>query len=711
MRSAEKHLTHGRIDAAISEYRQIVDHDPKDITTQNMLGDLYVKAAKIDPAVDCYRKVANHYHDQGFAKKAIAVYNKIHKIKPGLTDIIGKLAELYQQRGSVAEARSHYRMFAERLEKEGKNIDVLEVWQKIADMDTADHEICLKIAESQKSRHQKDEACKAFYEAACRLAAKGDHPRAAEAYENALKLNDRFGKAVGGLVSSLVASGKAAEAARLLETRLEEDQYNRDLIFLLIDCHFELSDPRSAEKVITKLVEREPANYPKLLDLVEAYLRESDAASAARVLSMMAEHLLAGGDARTLESHLLRVIEADPANLEGLRLLARCYGWQRKQAKLRETLEKLADAAREAGAHADEKWSLSQYLVLVPHDSARNRRFEELVSRYGSVNGDDEELLAQASPADTWQSGGEFGLESEAEFAAVNGSNSGLITQSEPGNAIPVTVIEEPGVYTVSDTDVTVVSSAVPQTDAIVDTPLGAADEVRLDEELVSIRFYIDQGYDGLADKALTALHQEFGNRAEIADLRQMLTGQTRSVNDLSSFTSHVAPAEPEPAPEPSRSPEDTADPLGEIASDLGLNVTEVPADEDFEEHYNHGVAYKEMGLIEDAIREFQTAAECVERDERSRDFYNCCTILGHCFIESGMPKLALIWYRKAYDRSDLTSEESLALEYELGNAYELFGNTEDAVEHFERVYASDVSFRDVSRRLESLREAVPVAG
>ena len=52
-----------------------------------------------------------------------------------------------------------------------------------------------------------------------------------------------------------------------------------------------------------------------------------------------------------------------------------------------------------------------------------------------------------------------------------------------------------------------------------------------------------------------------------------------------------------------------------------------------------------------------------------------------------------------------------LALEYELGNAYDLLGNTEDAVDHFERVYAADVSFRDVSGRLESLREAVPVPG
>lgn len=718
MRAAEKHLTNGRIDAAIAEYRQIVDHDPKDITTQNMLGDLYVKAARVDRAVDCYRRVADFYNKQGFAKKAIAVYNKIHKIKPSLTDVVGKLAALYHVRGSIAEARNHYKMFAERLEREGKNIEVLEVWQKIAELDTSDHEICLKIAAAQRKRNQKDEACKAFYEAAVRLDATGDHEGAGRAYSSALEINERFTKAVRGLVASMIKSGSAAKAADLLEEKLAEDPYNREYTFLLIDCHFELGDAEKAEKVITKLVEREPANYPKLLDLVKVYLDKGDAGSAVRVLSMLSEHLLAGGDAETLESHLAKVLAADAENLEALRLLARCYGWQRKQAHLKEALEKMADAAGVAGSRIDERWALSQYLVLVPHDSARQARFEELVEEIGAGADEEEELLGENAEGASSPSSG-FGLESEAEFASVNDSGSGLITHpfgEENGHAeVPVTVLETESVYEVADTHVTVVSGpkqAAADQDRgerkVVTTPLSPAEEVRLDEELVSIRFYIEQGYDGLADKSLCALEVEFGNRPEIVELRDGLSDNTASANDLSSFSRSGADEKNvEESTDSESAP--AVDPLKEMASDLGLDETGGPSRDDFEEHYNHGVAYKEMGLVEEAIREFQAAAECVEESDGSRDLYNCCTMLGHCFIESGMPKLSLIWYTRAYERSDLNSDERLALEYELGNAYQLLDETDEALEHFERVYAVDVDFRDVASRLESLHDLAMV--
>ena len=69
-RNAEKCLTQGNINGAIKEYKQIVDNNPRDYNTLNMLGDLYHKAKDEKNAVECYNKVAQHYQKQGFAKKA-----------------------------------------------------------------------------------------------------------------------------------------------------------------------------------------------------------------------------------------------------------------------------------------------------------------------------------------------------------------------------------------------------------------------------------------------------------------------------------------------------------------------------------------------------------------------------------------------------------------------------------------------------------------
>ncbi len=108
MRSAERFLSLGKIRSAISEYQRIVENDPRDFSTLNILGDLYVKNSEKQEAIECYKKVAEHYNRQGFAHKAIAIYNKISRLQPNSIEVSSKLAQLYHSKGSLAEARMHY---------------------------------------------------------------------------------------------------------------------------------------------------------------------------------------------------------------------------------------------------------------------------------------------------------------------------------------------------------------------------------------------------------------------------------------------------------------------------------------------------------------------------------------------------------------------------------------------------------------------------
>ena len=82
MRNAERYVAQGKIRAAIAEYRTVVDNDPRDVATLNMLGDLCVKSSEKREAIDCFLRVAEHYNTQGFSQKAIAIYNKISRIEP-----------------------------------------------------------------------------------------------------------------------------------------------------------------------------------------------------------------------------------------------------------------------------------------------------------------------------------------------------------------------------------------------------------------------------------------------------------------------------------------------------------------------------------------------------------------------------------------------------------------------------------------------------
>jgi tetratricopeptide (TPR) repeat protein len=147
--------------------------------------------------------------------------------------------------------------------------------------------------------------------------------------------------------------------------------------------------------------------------------------------------------------------------------------------------------------------------------------------------------------------------------------------------------------------------------------------------------------------------------------------------------------------------------PLGdlfeEFRSELGESNT---GDEDLETHYNLGIAYREMGLLEEAISEFQKVASSADKGPAFRYAMQCSTLLGLAFMEKGQPAIAAIWYERALKTPGLDQESILALRYDLGVAQELAGDTHAAFTSFSQVYAMNIDYRDVSERIALLGKA-----
>ncbi len=147
--------------------------------------------------------------------------------------------------------------------------------------------------------------------------------------------------------------------------------------------------------------------------------------------------------------------------------------------------------------------------------------------------------------------------------------------------------------------------------------------------------------------------------------------------------------------------------PLGdlfeEFRSELGESNT---GDEDLETHYNLGIAYREMGLLEEAISEFQKVASSADKGPAFRYAMQCSTLLGLAFMEKGQPAIAAIWYERALKTPGLDQESILALRYDLGVAQELAGDKHAAYNSFSQVYAMNIDYRDVSERIALLGKA-----
>ena len=134
IKAAEKFLSQGKINAAIKEYRQIIKHDDDDLTAVNMLGDLLARAGHKDEAISCFLRIAEHYREQEFRLKAIAMYKKIEKLKPRDPDIANKLGELYAAQGLVVDSRAQFLIVADAYTRAGETKQTLKVLHKIADL-------------------------------------------------------------------------------------------------------------------------------------------------------------------------------------------------------------------------------------------------------------------------------------------------------------------------------------------------------------------------------------------------------------------------------------------------------------------------------------------------------------------------------------------------------------------------------------------------
>jgi tetratricopeptide (TPR) repeat protein len=126
--------------------------------------------------------------------------------------------------------------------------------------------------------------------------------------------------------------------------------------------------------------------------------------------------------------------------------------------------------------------------------------------------------------------------------------------------------------------------------------------------------------------------------------------------------------------------------------------------DEDPETHYNLGVAFREMGLLDEAIAEFQKVCQSAERGHPFAQLMQTYTWLAQCFLDKGVPEAAIRWYQKALELPSLDQETRTALHYELASAFEIAGNNSAALSNFMEVYGSNIDYRDVAERIKALK-------
>jgi tetratricopeptide (TPR) repeat protein len=155
-------------------------------------------------------------------------------------------------------------------------------------------------------------------------------------------------------------------------------------------------------------------------------------------------------------------------------------------------------------------------------------------------------------------------------------------------------------------------------------------------------------------------------------------------------------------APQASAASVDLADMFGELKHELEEDSANTQ--EDPETHYNLGVAFREMGLLDEAIGELQKVCQAVDRGHSFPQLMQTYTWLAQCFLDKGVAEAAIRWYERALKLPNIDEETRTALNYELASSYEAAGNKTSALSYFMEVYGSNIDYRDVAERIKALK-------
>ena len=148
----------------------------------------------------------------------------------------------------------------------------------------------------------------------------------------------------------------------------------------------------------------------------------------------------------------------------------------------------------------------------------------------------------------------------------------------------------------------------------------------------------------------------------------------------------------------------DLSEMFGELKQELEEDASGGSADEDPETHYNLGVAFREMGLLDEAIAELQKVCTSIDRGQPFSQTIQTYTWLAQCFLDKGVPEAAIRWYEKALSIPGLDQDSRVAINYELGSACETAQDKPAALRHFTEVYGANIDYRDVAERIQALK-------
>jgi tetratricopeptide (TPR) repeat protein len=277
IRNAEKLLRQGKLDAAIAEYLRVLEDQPTDWNTANVLGDLYVRANQNDKAMEQFLKVAESLREEGQMVKAAALYKKILKLQPDNERALMEAADLVANQGLYADARAYLNVVLEkrRAAKDVRGAAMARV--RLGGLDPSDYAARLDGARARLEMNDVNGAVGELTTIADELAEKARYDEAIDALKVAAGVDSENEEVRTKLFDTYVSAEDFAHAAECASTAAQ---------FVAIADSLELRERHDeSAQMLRRAVDLDAENKELRVRVAKALLGRGDLHGAGELLT------------------------------------------------------------------------------------------------------------------------------------------------------------------------------------------------------------------------------------------------------------------------------------------------------------------------------------------------------------------------------------------------------------------------------------------
>ena len=671
LQQAQLFASRGQYEAAIAEWKKLAIEAPTDGSIYNSIGDLQLKRNAQQDAATAFLQAASAFRAEGAVLKAIAAFKKVLKCDPSRYEVYRHLGDLNAERGLVSSAVQDYQTLGKYYLKERRGKDALEIYKKIVSYDPSNLSAQQRVAELCVQENLQDEATKVYLQLGRERSAQGRYDEAKDAYLAVLRIDPQNSEAAQFVDSiqknstgamkavkpnSAAPAVKSSEPLDLLAEatrRIEEKQY------------------AGAEAILNQMLTREPGNPQVCQLLARLHLQRGDVQIALGEYRFLAGAALRAHEFVSAEGLIREFLAAQPDSVPILELYGELY-----------------EEKGEAGAAAMH-YARAVELLLEHPEPGMESLHEELFEKVRSLSPDQELINRLAArvkgepPVEPSRASTDAAVSdvsatkmatpaTEVDSSASAGSQIENSGSDQPGQEFSL-VGAEPDVMEgfVGEPPSQQIEDLI-QSDAV---PVAAETVVGRVEQAVEIQVESDrlQANGSAADKPITAVD-----------------GMVYKAPGLESSSRSSAPVKTMSG-QASMNGTPTNQPMTTSQPSLAGSA---PSPPDFEAYYTLGVAYKNMGLYEEAKASFQVSI-------KADTFYlDSALMTALCFKEQQQLTPAICGIEAVLTDPRCQGAKGQAIRYELGLLYESVEQWEKATHAFQAI----PSFHDVPQRLAALR-------